>query len=823
MKKLSQLLLFCCLALSGWGYVNAEVTPISEAAPPNPASCYALIYYDSTATGEYQVWVDPIGDGPFTYLWSTGETTQSVTTIPGINYCVTITSASGCTAENCLFGQACYLDVYSDPVLGLQSGSGGIFPISFLWSTGEVQHNILPPTPGEYCVTLTDAVGCTKTKCVFWPSCDANIVIDSSSAAITASVAATGTAPFTYLWNTGETTQTIDGTNLSFNMLCVIVTDANGCVAETCVWGYDCNTYINPNFNTQTLTANAYGAQPLTYLWSNGSTDQTITTLAIGEYCVTVTDFLGCESTSCFSVGNNCGVQAWSQDSIILSGWQIQAYAQGFAPFTYQWDYQGATTQSIEVAVNDQYCVTITDAFGCEASGCTFAIPCYTGIFVENIEANEWELTAQHTGTAPYTYEWSTGETTPEIIVLQSGYYCVTATDAVGCSNFQCYYLNACPVSISADYTASPAVIQAETNLANPSYEWSTGETTPTISPATTGFYCVTVTGNGCSASNCIDFIAPTNFTIFGYVSLEDSTLALPYEGIAELFAYDAANDAWNLAATVQLNNDPDSVFWAATYDFGTWPAGQYLTKATLDPASPYAATYLPTYHYASLLWNEADIITLPNHWWQTPNIIMQDGQNLNGSGGISGLVTEGDGLTANGDGERSGNPRPNTSVLLFDTNEQAVRHTVTNELGEYSFANLTLGTYQVMVEIVGEEQVDRWVSLTAANPISSGNDFEVTPDGIVLGIAEILESGSLQLSPNPTASELNIWLESSVNLEAQISVARLDGTKVLSQRSQLAKGRQRIKLDVEGLPSGLYLVQVASGSGVAAAKFVKN
>jgi hypothetical protein len=135
------------------------------------------------------------------------------------------------------------------------------------------------------------------------------------------------------------------------------------------------------------------------------------------------------------------------------------------------------------------------------------------------------------------------------------------------------------------------------------------------------------------------------------------------------------------------------------------------------------------------------------------------------------------------------------------------------------------MGIYKVVVDVVGKDLMEQWVTLTADNANIGNLNFEVTETGVVLlsSIKDLLVDAQLTVFPNPTNGHLNIWLESNQNLEAKINISRLDGTRVLSQKGQIAKGKQSLKMEVAGLPSGLYLVQVASGSGFSSAKFVKN
>ncbi len=114
--------------------------------------------------------------------------------------------------------------------------SGGVQPYITNWSNNDNGATITGLTVGQYSVTVTDGNGCIATGNVeiFEPQplsvsmtgTDANGGNNGSATAIPNG----GTSPYTYLWNTQETTQTID--NLTPAVYWVTVTDANGCKTE---------------------------------------------------------------------------------------------------------------------------------------------------------------------------------------------------------------------------------------------------------------------------------------------------------------------------------------------------------------------------------------------------------------------------------------------------------------------------------------------------------------------------------------------------------------------------------------------------------------
>ena len=105
--------------------------------------------------------------------------------------------------------------------------------------------------------------------------------------------------------------------------------------------------------------------------------------------------------------------------------------------YTYQWN-NGETTQSIQVGTGD-YIVEVTNDANCALLSDTFHVEVVNTVTVElgqNLEACAGEETVLEiesiNGVAPYTYLWSTGETTPSISA-PTGTYTLQVTDANNC------------------------------------------------------------------------------------------------------------------------------------------------------------------------------------------------------------------------------------------------------------------------------------------------------------------------------------------------------------------------------------------------------
>ena len=256
----------------------------------------------------------------------------------------------------------------------LAANATGAAPFTYSWSTGETTQTITVDTSGTYCVTITDNTGCESSDCVTvvigtGGGCD--VTIQNNPAGPLTAVAS-GQAPFSYLWNTGQTTQVIQP-NAS-GTYCVTITDASGCTSSDCyvydpMGGDSCSLFlvqVGPF-----IEAVGYGAMPYTIVWSNGAVGDSIVPLLGGTYCATLTDAEGCTSTDClvFDPDTTCSVSLYSFPVQGSTGYQVGVAPNGAPPFTYLWS-TGETTANIFVNSSGTYCVTVTDANGCEAEDC---------------------------------------------------------------------------------------------------------------------------------------------------------------------------------------------------------------------------------------------------------------------------------------------------------------------------------------------------------------------------------------------------------------------------------------------------------------------
>ena len=192
------------------------------------------------------------------------------------------------------------------------AGSGGTAPYSYLWSNGQATATITGLSAGTYNCTITDAGSCTVTTTsvsVSQPTSGltstvtaTDLLCSNSDTGTATAVGSGGTLPYTFLWSNGQTNAT--ATNLAAGSYTCTISDSGTCSVTTTSVSVMSPAALNSEVTlaSTTLTATQSGA---TYQWFtcptntpiNLATNQTYTPTASGSYGVIVT-LAGCSVTS---------------------------------------------------------------------------------------------------------------------------------------------------------------------------------------------------------------------------------------------------------------------------------------------------------------------------------------------------------------------------------------------------------------------------------------------------------------------------------------------------------------------------------------------
>jgi len=547
----------------------------------------------------------------FTYLWSNGETTQNIIVIDSGVFDVMTTDTNDCTsAPSAPITTTAISSVIApiintsgtttlcqgeNVVLTAPAGSSG-----YLWSNGAMAQSITVSTTGMYSCIITSADGCESP-----PSEPIEVVVNPLPAVpiITSNpsntfcegdnVILTATAGFdSYLWSNGETTQSITvSTSGTFD---VIVINANGCESQLSeAITTNINAIPTPSVTAQSSTTFCEGESVtltapagLTYLWSNGETTQSITVTDSDTYDVVVTDNNGCESPNSMPV---TVVALSSTSPPILTASGTTSLCEGeFVTLTaptgftnYLWS-NGADTQEITVNVSGTFTCEITSANGCPSppsepiTVTVSPLPATPSIIANSATTFCEGESVTLTAPAGFTYLWSNGETTQNIIVTDSGTYDCIVVDANGCTS-----PTSAAITTSVTPIAAPTVTASGTTTfcegesvtliapAGFTYLWSNDETTQNITVTDSGVYDVTVTDtDGC--------ISPASIPV--------NVVSLSVDAAPQLTASGATTFCEGESVTLSAPSGSSGYLWstgATTQDITVSASGSFTCKIT--------------------------------------------------------------------------------------------------------------------------------------------------------------------------------------------------------------------------------------------------
>ncbi|MBK7946947.1 MAG: gliding motility-associated C-terminal domain-containing protein [Flavobacteriales bacterium] len=407
-----------------------------------------------------------------TYLWSTGQTTQSITPVSSGNHWVIVTLPNGCANSDTALVtlNPIPIDVLDnltacieDPVVLDAQNTG----CTYLWNTGATSQSItINAAPGNYTVVITTPLGCTITdgaQVAFAPSVSVNLGPDQLLCDQEVAVANAGVFPnAAYLWSDGSTNQTLSVTQSGP----VGVTVTNGYCSASDTVGY--LFYPLPVLTLtdtalcieQTLTLDA-GNAGSTYLWSTGATTQSITLAETsGWYGVAVTTPDGCIDSVRVQVSFIPSIVLdLGPDSILCRGESLVLDA--YNPNSvYQWS-DGITTfgrvvsnsQNLIVNVNNGYC------YGSDTISVLVVenpLPVLVNAVDVCFEDPRVQLTLDGSPTGTFIF-WSTGDTTRSIVVRDYGQYIVEALNPPRCVKIDTIQVREhCPPRVFIPNTFTP-------------------------------------------------------------------------------------------------------------------------------------------------------------------------------------------------------------------------------------------------------------------------------------------------------------------------------------------------------------------------------
>ncbi len=427
------------------------------------------------------------------------------------------------------------------------SDGGNNAGATYFWNTGAATPQFTATFNGNFDVTVTSTNGCIANESTTvtlnsavvpnisnQSACDL-VVLDAGYPGPTTQYAWTGPNGFT------ATTQTINVTTLGTSTYSVTVIDQNGCTGSASA-NLVISTSSPVNFGPDqvkcvgdvvTLDAGTPGS---TYAWNTSATTQTIDVTQDGFYSVVLTNAAGCISGDTIQFTfNTSPIVNLGNDASYCVTHQLNAFS---ANSSYLWN-DLSVQPNITVTSSGQYFVEVTNTnTGCVASDTINLV--INPLPIVNLGNDTILCSYQNllieSNVPAVSYNWNTGETTPNITVASSGLYSVEVIDANGCENSDQINVLVNPIfsiDLGVDRPfceGSTVILDLDTVFTNATYQWYDDSgilgNASIYSVLDTGvIYLDVVNQFGCEATDSIT-ILPSNLSLFAVFLADSEVLA---------------------------------------------------------------------------------------------------------------------------------------------------------------------------------------------------------------------------------------------------------------------------------------------------------
>lgn len=768
------------------------------------------------------------GVAPFTYQWSFGSTEQNATyTFPGpgsYSVCLTIADANGCVNETCQtiwvgdsLGGGCNASFSSQANINtFYFNTNGGQNTYYAWDFGDGQHSNEPypahtyDAPGSYNVCLTvygfgaNGDTCTDTQCQYvWVDTLPEMVCDAS---------------FYMPFPSGNTVSLFPNGNFYPNL--------------TYVWDFGDGTYSNESQPTHTYNApGSYNICLTVYGYS-----------ADGDSCSDTK----CNVMTITGGGGNCNAEF---------GAQINQSTASFSPYSqilyqyYYWSFGDGTTGDGQFATHTYaqpgsytVCLTVYGADSCTNTQCQTVYieggngDCNADFGVQSYQSNTGYFNAYMGNATNYFWDFGDGayaETAyPNHTYSAPGYYTVClyvnniVNGAVICSDTLCKTVfiegsqqTGCNAAFSA-YTVSGNTVSfystADSStswIAN--YAWTFGdgatsnESYPYHEYAQPGTYnvCLTVYGFTANGDTCTDTkcqviqVGQTQgqYSLCGTVSLNGVHVSGAVVTLIQII-----DQEYTVLQTITANT--------VDYCFNNLEPGNYMVMALYVDSVAYA---MPTYGGDTLFWLNAAVTNITDaNAWLNIELVTADG-TMYGPGFIGGTVF--------GDFGKTSSVVANVPIYIFNEQGKALGYVVSDANGNYAFPNIAYGTYRLHAELVGKLTIDKWVTISAENPVINNAELELHT------LVTATQNAMKELTtvspayPNPTTAQTNVAFILERATTADVRILDVNGREISSFQTRRETGRSVLSLPTENLPSGVYSVEIKMDGQKYVRKVVKQ
>lgn len=507
------------------GCTNTAVQTLSV----NPSPTISFSGSSGICTGQT---ASIIASGADTYSWATGETTNSIVTIPSGSSTYTVTGTN--TPGSCVTTATQFVSVsttlsvsISGPTLicaGQAASLTAIGGVTYTWNTGATTSTLAPMPVINTTYSVIGASGTCSNTAVTTISVNASPTLSISGPTATCpnqSLALTAGGANTYTWSTSSTNSSISVSPSAPTTYTVRGTNGNNCTSSATVAvaintvpvitiaGPGASVCIN---SPATFTAS--GAA--TYTWVNGpaTATNTVTPASAAIYTVSGSSGAGCVSSKTIALGTySLPVVTISPASPTICSLASQTLTASGAAALVWTGGPSTSTYVVNPSTTTTYSVTGTNTNNCSFTK-TVTVVTNTLPVIAVVQSNTAVCagaSVTFTASGANTYTWNNSSQGASVLVYPSSntVYTVTGKNAQNCISSATVAVSTLSAPalaiIPASSTVCPFVAATYTATGADSYTWtnsaSSGSTAVFTSTALSSYSVTGSAVNGCTAS----------------------------------------------------------------------------------------------------------------------------------------------------------------------------------------------------------------------------------------------------------------------------------------------------------------------------------
>jgi hypothetical protein len=587
------------------------------------------------------------------------------------------------------------------------------------------------------------------------------------------------------------------------------------------------------------------GVPPYNFFWSNDSLSNGIDSLCQGTYFVTVFDANNCQKSRPVIV-NQPGpifINLHEEDLLcngVCEGKIVADVWGGTYPYFYSWN-NGETTDSIWNLCAGNYKLTITDGNGCvntaidsisEPEAMIGTIDTITHCFCKGACEGTMQFSVTG-GQEPFSYVWSTGDSTLFADSICAGLHDVLILDSNLCEfpiDFEITEPSLLTGYVNYSNTSHHSVCDGESDITASggtppySYFWSTNSFDSEIVNLCPDIYYITVTDSfGCVYFDSVLIQHPPIFSIEGNVFTKSNVLPV---GKAILYEVNASQQYLPFEITDIIDG---------YYQFDSLHEMNYCVMAVpYFPQELQVPIYLPTYLGNNSTWQNSANIYLTDSVLSADIYLNYYDEILYGDNELSGDLSYVDSSVY--DVVKLGaewydinyqitdnpieNPARNIPVFLAEKTGELLDFCLTDSLGKFNFTHMPDGEYVIHIEKAGHVSEKDTFNLQSDEDPPNYLSFSIVEDEVILlgSSLNFQYQELIHVYPNPCSEVLAIELPDELK-DAIVKIYSVQGKLVLEREMELGFST----INMSELQSGAYFLVIEKQNKKYIQKIIKE